>query len=997
LNVATGALVTSTTFALTSGAAANLPGIPNNTALRVAADVRGAGPSVLYDGISDPFTTRPGATSVVTLHLAPVPPPPETAVPGSFVFVRLPWGGPNGQSPGSTLVYAAPGTIPDGEQVAVYGSADSTAIPLGTFGPGGSAQAALGLNLGSGASVEIQGDRSLVYVGFVDRAGNPTATAPVHDFEWVATLNGKIPGDPASNPHSLFWNFAWRPQASAETIPFPLPQEPLLLHAPLVQGPGSTLEEPFASTFSGSEEVATAAFPWTPRTLASTPPARSSPVMVYDSTRAVTVLVGGSNGSSALGDTWEWSGDHWSLASEVDPNAIAGAGFAGAYSPLQQATFLLGPSVDAWTWSGGSWSVLGATQEQPPPRFNGALAYDTTRARIVLFGGAGTSATLGDTWEWSGTVWAQKSPTSGPSPRTQHAMAFDSKRGVTVLFGGADTNGGSLGDTWEWDGTSWTQRTPATGPSPRFLHAMAYDSRRGVTVLFGGTGDGESALSDIWEWDGMSWHSASTSGAAPAPRLGAAMVYDAFHERAFLFGGAAQGYQSYMNDSWTWDGATWEDMSQHATATPPDRNYHALAFDSRHDETVLFGGLSGGASSAATILDDTWTWDGLGWTARETSTTPPARRSHGMAYDATRGVTTMFGGCAAEADGGCVQNQGDTWTYDGTDWRDATPAAGSPSPRRGPALAYDPASATTLLFGGIDNDGGTLNDTWQWDGAQWTSSTPAGESPPPRSYASLAYDSSAGTLVLYGGLDGSSNELGDTWLWANGAWSPGPASSTSAGTRRSAALIGDDALGDLVLFGGIQSAAESDLTSAWFNGAWGAGSWFHFLEPPPTDEPAMVYDSARRTGVLYRGTGSVWELPPDPVRPVALATFSFAAAGATSPQITGMGFLAYAVGSGFSDSGSPGTAQPVPGAALALWDAWSGDWRVLANNGVDALSSSALISYTTASPTEAQRYVGPADQAIHVALFPNGGSRAQPSQLSAFFDSETALWVTYRQ
>ena len=54
-----------------------------------------------------------------------------------------------------------------------------------------------------------------------------------------------------------------------------------------------------------------------------------------------------------------------------------------------------------------------------------------------------------------------------------------------MLFGGY---GGSYrGDTWEWDGTVWVDKTPATSPSARDAHAMAYDSARGRIVLFGGT------------------------------------------------------------------------------------------------------------------------------------------------------------------------------------------------------------------------------------------------------------------------------------------------------------------------------------------------------------------------------------------------------------------------------------------------------------------------------------------------------------------------------
>ena len=68
-------------------------------------------------------------------------------------------------------------------------------------------------------------------------------------------------------------------------------------------------------------------------------------------------------------------------------------------------------------------------------------------------------------------AWQQRSGT-GPLPRYITAMAHDSVRGRTVLFGGR--NGTTLyGDTWEWNGTAWTQKSPPFSPSPRSLYSQA--------------------------------------------------------------------------------------------------------------------------------------------------------------------------------------------------------------------------------------------------------------------------------------------------------------------------------------------------------------------------------------------------------------------------------------------------------------------------------------------------------------------------------------------
>ena len=80
-------------------------------------------------------------------------------------------------------------------------------------------------------------------------------------------------------------------------------------------------------------------------------------------------------------------------------------------------------------------------------------------------------------------------------------MAYNASRNRLVLFGGA-ASGSAVGDTWEWDGNNWTQRQD-TRPAARLAHAMAYDDQRGRVVLFGGVrseppGD-DQLLGDTWE------------------------------------------------------------------------------------------------------------------------------------------------------------------------------------------------------------------------------------------------------------------------------------------------------------------------------------------------------------------------------------------------------------------------------------------------------------------------------------------------------------------
>ena len=52
---------------------------------------------------------------------------------------------------------------------------------------------------------------------------------------------------------------------------------------------------------------------------------------------------------------------------------------------------------------------------------------------------------------------------ASPSARLVHALAYDSARGRVVLFGGSDSSFNLLSDTWVWDGTAWTDVTPIRG------------------------------------------------------------------------------------------------------------------------------------------------------------------------------------------------------------------------------------------------------------------------------------------------------------------------------------------------------------------------------------------------------------------------------------------------------------------------------------------------------------------------------------------------------
>jgi len=104
-------------------------------------------------------------------------------------------------------------------------------------------------------------------------------------------------------------------------------------------------------------------------------------------------------------------------------------------------------------------------------------------------------------WAWTGSTWSARTPATLPPARYADAIAYDSHRQVVVMFGGQtgfDFGVGPLGDTWEWNGTNWSPLA-VSGPSARTFVKMVYDQRRRKMVLFGGH-NGTSFVNDTWEF-----------------------------------------------------------------------------------------------------------------------------------------------------------------------------------------------------------------------------------------------------------------------------------------------------------------------------------------------------------------------------------------------------------------------------------------------------------------------------------------------------------------
>ena len=262
-----------------------------------------------------------------------------------------------------------------------------------------------------------------------------------------------------------------------------------------------------------------------------------------------------------------------------------------------------------------------------------------------------------------------------------------------------------------------------------------------------------------------------------------------------------------LNDTWNFDGTSWTQVA--VPSAPPVREAATMA--TLGNQVVLFGGY--GAPGVGNLRSDTWTFGASNWTEVYVSSSPPARQGATMA---TLGDgVVLFGGVGSQfaSDAGS-QLLNDTWTFDGTNWTEV-PVSNPPPARWQAAMAT--LGNEVVLFGGMSDV--ALSDTWTFDGTSWTEVS-VSHSPAARYAAAMA--TLGNEVVLFGGNEvlvfgGLSDSVAqnDTWKFNGTSWTQvSVSSSPSARSEAAMATLGSE----VVLFGGIYD--ETYLNDTWtFNGA----------------------------------------------------------------------------------------------------------------------------------------------------------------------------------
>ena len=990
----------------------------------------GQGPYALEATLTDVAgnaATRTLALPGNGLVVDTVPPAaPATTTPSVVVYRRVPWGSAASGGQAQFDVYGRTGAVEASAVVQIFDGPDPAsaaelgrgqAAPDGSFPP-----VAVG-----------RADHPVVWAAAVDAAGNRSPLADVKDVRWVATLGGKVPGSTMENPTTLVetgwsqpvaaqtWGIAVEPdQTSLAGLALPdtasvtkVAEQRWLQRNAAGSAPLRRYKHTMAydsdrgkmlvfggyATDTGRDQSDLWEWDgttgvWTDRTPPGLSPGPTqAAVLAYDERRARAVMFVGEDDSTGGTGTWEWD-----------------------------------PATSYWldrSPPGGSPS--------PPGRDFFMMAYDAGRARVVLFGGTATTSPYGglnDTWEWDGATgaWTQRLPNGdlgSPPARYDAAMAYDSTRGKVVLWGGY--GGAGTNDTWEWDGNAgtWTHVTAATGPLSDGEKRMAYDPLRQKMVLWGGSS--WTTGQKVWEYDATatvpSWADRTPlAGALPCGVEDTGLAYDVARARTVLFGGVGScGANTYTNQVWDWTGnvfaapGTWTNRTASGASVPSGRKDHAMAYDANRRKVVLYGGATDGgvAGSSFTPLSDTWEMDPDtgNWTEVLVTSAPGARTYSAMAYDATRKTVILFGGTKFTPPSSS-NFDAETWEWNGTVWAKRTPAT-SPSARAYQALVtYVRGGVNKILMVGGAGAIVPTDTTWEWDGAanagagNWTNLTP-GTGPSARGNPGLAWDGDRGLVAMYGGYDyGATSapyQKNDLWTWNGAAWSKATVASAPPLRTNPFGFVYDASRRKLFLWGGMDPSTYNALPDSW---EWDAtaGTWASRTPSigaiPARESFAAYWDPVRQMPTMFGGGGNFWEAmkqdawewqPGVQARSAFVWSVPWSASGEKGATFLGVDATASAAGMA-SDPSYP--ANPSPGAALLGWDHLGGSWRFLAQNAAGVTPGS--FTYSTVDPTSVARILpGPALSAF-VAVVPAAFNQKGTTLSEATLDY-VEFAVTYRR
>jgi hypothetical protein len=191
---------------------------------------------------------------------------------------------------------------------------------------------------------------------------------------------------------------------------------------------------------------------------------------------------------------------------------------------------------------------------------------------------------------------------------------------------------------------------------------------------------------------------------------------------------------------------------------PPACTEGTYAYDPGREQMLLLNCVD---QLDQASVEQIWSWDGATWVLVDDGG-PPATVVAGVAFDPQDRTVIRYGGLPMTSND-CVS---ETWQRSEAGWEELD--ANAPTACDHMFMTHDTARDVSLLFGGGDDDGNLVAETWTWDGSVWARRNR-------RSCRQAALFAGSGrTALLYGGHDG--NRVFDDWHDGSpGRSHPGPA------------------------------------------------------------------------------------------------------------------------------------------------------------------------------------------------------------------------------
>jgi len=238
------------------------------------------------------------------------------------------------------------------------------------------------------------------------------------------------------------------------------------------------------------------------------------------------------------------------------------------------------------------------------------------------------------------------------------------------------------------------------------------------------------------------------------------VMWDDINSQAVMYGGYFGDEVHFSNEAHALipaaNGYQWSDIARQG-AQAPGMSDHSAVYDPVNERMIVFGG-----SDVSERKNDTWVLDlsspEASWRLLQPSGTPPtARYGHQAVYDAANHRMIVFGGNPYET-GYHYSNQvfALDLELDSERWYELIPA-GTPPPQDldDYSVIYDPNNERMILYGGHDIFSSELGELKALDltpGAEaWETLTPSGDVPMTHVEHWAVYDPSRNRMVVFGG------------------------------------------------------------------------------------------------------------------------------------------------------------------------------------------------------------------------------------------------------